>query len=181
MVTTIALVLAAGRGSRMQLDSPKQYADLCGKPVLRWSVETFLEHQHIDRVFVVYHPADRLLYENATAGLALPNPISGGSTRQESAKRGLEALEIHNPDRVLIHDGARPFVKTSLINDLLDSLFNTNAVVPGLPIVDTLKRVIELRESAMYHNSVSEYVIEYVDEYIDGSDRIPPDSWEDES
>ncbi len=143
MVTTIALVLAAGRGSRMQLDSPKQYADLCGKPVLRWSVETFLEHQHIDRVFVVYHPADRLLYENATAGLALPNPISGGSTRQESAKRGLEALAIHNPDRVLIHDGARPFVKTSLINDLLDSLFNTNAVVPGLPIVDTLKRVID--------------------------------------
>ena len=50
---------------------------------------------------------------------------------------------------------------------------------------NTLKRVIELRESAMYHNSASEYVIEYVDEsvdeYVDGSDRIPPDSWEDES
>ena len=46
---------------------------------------------------------------------------------------------------------------------------------------NTLKRVIELRESAMYHNSASEYVIEYIDEYVDGSDRIPPDSWEDES
>ena len=46
---------------------------------------------------------------------------------------------------------------------------------------NTLKRVIELRESAMYHNNANEYVIEYIDEYVDGSDRIPPDTWEDES
>lgn len=89
----VALVVAAGRGRRFGPGAPKQYRILGGRTVLERSLRVFLEHPAIDRVQAVIHRDDRALYDDATAGLDLPEPAFGGPTRQSSVRLGLEALD----------------------------------------------------------------------------------------
>jgi 2-C-methyl-D-erythritol 4-phosphate cytidylyltransferase / 2-C-methyl-D-erythritol 2,4-cyclodiphosphate synthase len=144
----IALVVAAGRGTRFGADTPKQYAVLAGRPVLRHALEAFAAHDGIGRVRAVIHPDDREAYEAAAAGLDLLPPVHGGETRQESVLLGLESLEALAPERVLIHDAARPLVPAGLIDRVLGGLDRAPAVVPALPVVDTLKRAESGRVTA---------------------------------
>lgn len=138
---TVVLVVAAGRGSRSGADQPKQYCPLGGKPLLRWSLETFLRHPGLDAVRVVIHADDEAVYREATAGLDLGAPIHGGATRQESVRRGLEAIAAEGgAARVLIHDAARPFVTANLIERLIAALDDGPGATPALPVVDTLCR-----------------------------------------
>ena len=138
MPATIALVVAAGRGARF--GGPKQYASLAGLPVLRWSLAAFARHPGVDEVRAVIHPDDAAPYASAASGLALGAPIAGGATRQDSVRRGLEALAATPPERVLIHDGARPLVATATIDAVLGALASEEGAVPALPVEDTLKR-----------------------------------------
>ena len=138
--TTIALIVAAGRGSRFGATAPKQYVDLAGKPVLRHSLERFLGHPRIDGVRVVIHADDRTLYDKASEGLALLPPVTGGATRQDSVRHGLESLKEVRPGRVLIHDAARPLIDGSLIDRMIDALSATPGAIPVLPVADTVKR-----------------------------------------
>lgn len=140
---TIALIAAAGTGSRMGGDTPKQYLSVGGMPILRRSVQAFLNHPDVDAVYVVINPGYRRLYDQAVEGLELPEPIIGGGTRQESVRRALEHLErLPNPPyKVLIHDAARPFVGARIISDVVHGLDEQHAVIPALPVRDTLKRV----------------------------------------
>ncbi len=139
MPVTIALVVAAGRGARFGGELPKQYAALGGKPVLRWSLEAFARHARIDAVRAVTHADDADRYAAAAAGLGLAAPVTGGATRQESVRCGLEALVADAPARVLIHDGARPFVDAGTIDAVLDALEAHQAAIPALAVADTLK------------------------------------------
>lgn len=143
MPETVALIVAAGRGTRFGEGLPKQYRDLGGTPLLRRTVGAFLTHPRIDEVLVVIHPDDRPLYEAAVNGLAVLPPIEGGATRQESVCRGLESLSERAPRQVLIHDAARPAVDPSLIDRVLDALAQTPAALPAVPVVDTLKRAAD--------------------------------------
>ena len=136
---TVALVVAAGRGSRFGAGVPKQYAVLGGRPLLGHSLEAFARHPRIDRVKAVIHPDDRALYERAAAGLDLLEPAAGGATRQDSVRRGLESLEALAPEAVLIHDGARPFVEAAVIDRVLDALASAPGAIAALPVTDTLK------------------------------------------
>lgn len=138
---TVALVVAAGRGERFGGTLPKQYAGLTGRPVLRHSVERFLHHPRVDAVRVVIALDDRALYEAAVAGLALLPPCTGGGSRQETVRLGLESLEDLAPERVLIHDAARPLLPVAVIDRVLDALDHAPAVLPVIPVVDSLKRV----------------------------------------
>lgn len=138
-----ALIVAAGRGTRAPGEKPKQYRGLSGKPVLRWSLEAFLRHPKINEVRAVIGEDDRDHYEEALGDLALPPPVIGGATRQESVRLGLAALTETKPGYVLIHDGARPFVSFALIDRVLDALENSPAVIPLLPVADTLRRKTE--------------------------------------
>ena len=88
----------------------------------------------------VIHPQDLDLYEEAAAGLDLLNPVFGGDTRQASIRMGLEELREHNPDKVLIHDGVRPFVSKRVINGILEKLETHPAVIPAVAVEDTLKK-----------------------------------------
>ena len=139
----IALIVAAGRGERAGTDrGPKQYRRLAGTTVLQRTVGAFLSHPQIDAVQVVIHADDFSLYENSlqNASDLLP-PIVGGATRQQSVFAGLQALAAGGYDNVLIHDAARPFVDPHLIDRVLDGLKNYAAALPGLNIVDTVKRI----------------------------------------
>jgi len=137
----VALIVAPGRGQRFGAERPKQYQQLAGRPVLRHCLERFGSHPRVGGVRAVIHPQDRELYDAAARGLALLEPAEGGPTRQESVRLGLESLGAAPPDFVLIHDGVRPLTDAALIDRVLDGLAEHAAVLPALPVTDTLKHV----------------------------------------
>lgn len=136
----IALVVAAGRGSRLGGTLPKQYLDLGGKTLLRHALDSLTSHGGIESVRVVFNPGDAALYEQATLGLDLLPPVAGGAKRQDSVRLGLESLASMNPARVLVHDGARPFLDAGLVDRVLAALDRAPAAIPALPVLDTVKR-----------------------------------------
>ena len=134
----IALVVAAGRGSRAGGEAPKQYAKLAGKALVRHAVER-LRHPRIDEIRVVIGAGQQSLYTEAVGELALPSPIVGGATRQDSVRNGLEALSaVGGVGAVLIHDAARPFLPARVVDALLDALDAADGAVPALSVVDSL-------------------------------------------
>jgi 2-C-methyl-D-erythritol 4-phosphate cytidylyltransferase/2-C-methyl-D-erythritol 2,4-cyclodiphosphate synthase len=137
---TVALVVAAGRGERFGAGTPKQYADLGGKPVLRRAVEAFARHPGVAGVKVAIGAGDHAAYARAVAGLDLLEPVVGGSSRQETVRRGLESLAGLAPARVLVHDAARPLVSAAVIGRVLAALDHHPAALPVLTVVDSLKR-----------------------------------------
>lgn len=138
-----ALIVAAGRGTRAGAgELPKQYRMVRGRPMLAHSIGSFTSYPDIGPVQVAYNPADRALYDRATAqfGNRLLPPAAGGVDRQASVLAGLEALSAHAPTHVLIHDAARPFLKPDLISRVLDSLTRHPGAIPAEPLTDSLKR-----------------------------------------
>jgi 2-C-methyl-D-erythritol 4-phosphate cytidylyltransferase/2-C-methyl-D-erythritol 2,4-cyclodiphosphate synthase len=144
-VTIVALIVAAGRGSRAAAagEPPKQYAMLGGRTVLARSIAAFADHPAIAHVQVVIHPDDATLYDAATrpAGPKLLPPVAGDTTRQGSVRNGLDALAAHKPTRVLIHDAARPFVTADVIDRVIAALDHHPGAIAAIPESDTLKRV----------------------------------------
>lgn len=139
MAGCAALILAGGSGSRFGGERPKQYLSLGGTAVLRRAADAFVAHEGVDHVRVVLRADDRGLYHNIFSDSDLLTPVEGGRTRQESARLGLESLQDLKPDRVLIHDGARPFPDSALIGRVIDALQHYPAAVPALPVNDTIK------------------------------------------
>ena len=137
----VALIVAAGSGSRMGGDLPKQFRSIGGKTVLAHAVDALASHPAINMVRVVIGPGQEELAGQALAGRDVGAPIIGGATRQESVRRGLEALATDSPpDLVLLHDAARPFCPHDVIDRLLKALQANSAAVPALPAADTLMR-----------------------------------------
>ena len=135
----IAIIVAAGRGTRAGGRSPKQWQHLGNKRMIDHSIDLFKNIPRINTVMVVLHSDDlHLLNRNDVLF------TQGGSTRSESVKSGLTALqETERPDYVLIHDAARPSTPLALINEVIDNLEKANAVSPALPVTDTLWEVID--------------------------------------
>ncbi len=134
---TIALIVAAGSGSRAG-GPPKQYRRIGGKAVLAHAVDR-LNHPGIDEIRVVIGAGQEAAYAEAIGGRPLPSPIGGGSERRASVGNGLEAIAADGgARRILIHDAARPFLPSTVIDRLLAALDDSDAAVPVLPVVDTL-------------------------------------------
>ena len=106
--------------------------------MLRWSIDEFRKHHCVTEVRVVIQSAHRSLYEAAVESLNLPEPIYGGATRQESVRLGLEGLTEHPPERVLIHDAARPLVSCGVIDRVMDALKDHPGAITALAVTDTL-------------------------------------------
>lgn len=148
-VHTAVLIVAAGRGTRARSqgtpDVPKQYLPAGGMALLARVLSTFLDHPAIDGVLTVVHPDDLARYRASLPAPApkLLDPCMGGPTRQASVLNGLEALAPHAPERVLIHDAARPFIDADLVDRVIAALDREPGVIPALAVADTLKRVDE--------------------------------------
>lgn len=140
MTTTVALVLAGGRGLRAGGGTPKQYRPVAGVPVIRRTLRAFSEHPRVHAVRAVIHPDDETLFRETTADLNILPPVLGGATRQESGYNGLVSVESFAPDFVLIQDAARPFTDAATIDRVIDALANAPAVLAAMPISDTIKR-----------------------------------------
>ncbi|MFO1202858.1 MAG: bifunctional 2-C-methyl-D-erythritol 4-phosphate cytidylyltransferase/2-C-methyl-D-erythritol 2,4-cyclodiphosphate synthase [Tabrizicola sp.] len=128
------IIVAAGRGSRMGGEVPKQWQMLAGKPVLEHTIAAFQGM----RVVLVIHPDDRARAEGLGVGL-----VEGGATRDASVLAGLRALEGTGTEAVLIHDGARPLVSRALIEQLVAALATQAAAAPALQVTDALWRAAE--------------------------------------
>ncbi|ODT98980.1 MAG: bifunctional 2-C-methyl-D-erythritol 4-phosphate cytidylyltransferase/2-C-methyl-D-erythritol 2,4-cyclodiphosphate synthase [Rhodospirillales bacterium SCN 65-16] len=139
----MALIVAAGRGTRFGGPLPKQYALLDGMPVLRRTLLAFRDVPAITGLRVVIAAGDDASYDAAVAGLDLLPPVPGGGSRQQSVLNGLEALAADPPDLVAIHDAARPFVRAVDIVACLSAVAvpGIGGAVLGMPLADTLKRV----------------------------------------
>ncbi|MCP3055549.1 bifunctional 2-C-methyl-D-erythritol 4-phosphate cytidylyltransferase/2-C-methyl-D-erythritol 2,4-cyclodiphosphate synthase [Aurantimonas marianensis] len=145
--TVAAIVVAAGRGERagQSHEGPKQYRCIAGRSILARTVERLRSHPAIARLVLVIHPDDRDLLRKAlgTEGDDDLQIVTGGPTRQESVRLGLAALAETPPDRVLIHDGVRPFANAALIDRTLAAVSDMAGAIPALPVAETLKRVAD--------------------------------------
>lgn len=138
-----ALVPAAGSGSRMGDDLPKQYLPLAGQPMIAHALNTLCACPEITTVFVVLAPDDALFhsYDWSRFGDRLQLLYCGGKTRAESVRNGLLASEIEPDDWVLVHDAARPCLTQAHLTRLIAEL-RDDAVggILAVPVADTLKR-----------------------------------------
>lgn len=130
-----AILVAAGSGTRFGAGTPKQFLRLAGKPVMRHCADTLARE-----VGLLLPVGDADPINAALAGIEHLPPVAGGATRQESVRLGLEALAVHAPDIVLVHDAARPMIPTGTIPALLAALETMQGAIPALPVADTLKR-----------------------------------------
>lgn len=140
-----ALIPAAGSGSRMGEELPKQYLELAGAPMLQHAVRALCTHPQIDQVFVVLaaEDADFTRYDWAPFDTKLRRFYCGGPTRAASVLNGLRAMApvLQPQDWVLVHDAARPCLAQVHLDALIAALGDDE--VGGLlavPVADTLKR-----------------------------------------
>ncbi|HIP38045.1 MAG TPA: 2-C-methyl-D-erythritol 4-phosphate cytidylyltransferase [Desulfocapsa sulfexigens] len=143
MVSAAAIIPAAGSGTRMGLNHPKQYHLLAGTPILIHTVRQFVQSSCIEKIVVVV-PSDRVdstfqLLE--TYGLTDENlqVVAGGKRRQDSVKAGIDSLD-GDMDIVLVHDGARPLVSQDVITRCYDAAVCHGAAIAAVPVIDTLKK-----------------------------------------
>lgn len=139
-----AIVLAAGKGSRMNSDIPKQYLNLMNKPVLFYSLQAF-EESNVDEIILVTGSGEQEYCKNEIVEKyhikKVAHIVEGGAERYNSVYRGLMAAE--GADYVLIHDGARPLVSVSVINAAIERVKEGEACVVGMPVKDTVQLVDE--------------------------------------
>jgi len=147
-----AIIVAAGRGTRIGGALSKQYLALDGVPILRRTIEAFVRSGLFNEIFVVV-AADDMAYCRRHILDGLPTEpqlrlVAGGRERQESVSNGLEAVGGQEDDAVLIHDGVRPFITPDALRNCLASVHQHGAGILAVPARDTLKVVGEDRRIA---------------------------------
>ncbi|MFZ6744535.1 2-C-methyl-D-erythritol 4-phosphate cytidylyltransferase [Undibacterium sp. JH2W] len=140
----VALIPAAGVGSRMGATTPKQYMRIGSKSVLQHTVDAFLSFSKIQHTYVLVSPDDAYADEYLAKAENLSVLRCGGASRRDTVRNGLSkiASELTGNDWILVHDAARPGLTSGLLQHLIDSVAD-NAVggLLALPVVDTVKRV----------------------------------------
>ena len=134
------VIVAAGSGTRMKLGYNKVFAEMKnGRSVLETTLSVFQKDQDCRQIIVVTDPDE--FRRNMNNDIRKYTEVcAGGSTRQESVSRGLSLVKY---PYVMIHDGARPFVTTELLNRLKKAMVNENAALLMVPVKDTIKKVEE--------------------------------------
>lgn len=141
MKKNIAIVLAAGKGTRMGTDRPKQFLDIQNKPVLYYSLKQFQKSDIIDEIILVvgreyqqYCKEEIIIPYNFTK---VKKIVDGGAERYHSVYQGL--IECEDCGYVFIHDGARPFITEEILKRCAESVRKEQACVVGMPVKDTIK------------------------------------------
>ena len=135
----VALIVAAGSGSRAGEGIPKQFRLVSGAPMLRHSYAAFETHAAIAKTFVVIGDGQEDAALEVLAGMAQPALVVGGASRRQSVRNGLEAIgDQGGADYVLIHDAARPFITRRVIDGLIAALLTNPGAVPVLSVTDSV-------------------------------------------
>jgi 2-C-methyl-D-erythritol 4-phosphate cytidylyltransferase/2-C-methyl-D-erythritol 2,4-cyclodiphosphate synthase len=136
-MTTFALIVAAGSGTRAGGALPKQFAPVAGRPMLSWSHAALAAYPGIDDVLVAIAPGAA---DQTRAILPGAKLVEGGATRRLSVAAGIEAAAARGATRILIHDAARPFLPAAVVDRVLAALDTHEGATPALPVADTLAR-----------------------------------------
>jgi len=141
-MTTTAILTAAGSGQRLCADVPKALVPINGQPMVRIAALNLIRSGVVDEIIVTMPDGFAAQFETALAGLKPPAMlILGGQTRQDSITAALKQLSP-TCAKVLVHDAARPFTPPKLIAQVANAITaEAKAVIPALPVTDTIKRV----------------------------------------
>ncbi len=138
------IIVAGGKGERMQTNIPKQFLELNGKPVLMHTLDTFRNFDPEMELILVL-PSSQIEYWNALCkkhAFSAPHKIAeGGATRFHSVKNGLKV--VSSPDYIAIHDGVRPLVSHETISDCFAEAEISGAAIPVVDAVDSLRKITE--------------------------------------
>lgn len=138
----VAIVVAAGKGTRLGGARPKQFLELRGVPVIIYTLRQFERCQEINEVITVLPAEDTAGFPSLTRQFELRKAgraVAGGATRAQSVRNGLNA--IADADIVAVHDGVRPFVTPEEIDQVVAAAREKGAAVLTSPVADTIKRV----------------------------------------
>jgi 2-C-methyl-D-erythritol 4-phosphate cytidylyltransferase len=145
-----SVVVAAGSGKRMGADRAKQYLLIDGIPILAYTLIRLSRIPQIDGIVLVVPKDDCSLCQSdivdAFGVRKIIDIVPGGRRRQDSVFNGLQALQEFQPSYVLIHDGVRPFFSAKLCLNVIEETRRYGAVIPGLPVVCTIKECNESRD-----------------------------------
>ena len=137
------LIPAAGSGERVGGAINKVFLPLAGLPLIHHTVQAFQQEERIERILLIARPEDFSRLEHAfkerKRWSRLVGWVEGSENRQRSVLCGVTALADQPPDWVIVHDGARPLVSTGLVGRIIEELAHHPAVVPTLPIHDTVR------------------------------------------
>jgi 2-C-methyl-D-erythritol 4-phosphate cytidylyltransferase len=140
----VAIIAAAGQGTRMAGTRPKQFLELAGTPIIFHTLKPFELCDRIQEIIVVL-PAEEsagfLSLADRTGLRKVKLVVPGGQTRAESVARGLEAIQAATAEIVAVHDGARPFVTPEEIARTIDAARTSGAAILVAPLTDTVKEV----------------------------------------
>lgn len=153
----IAIIAAAGAGTRMASDRAKQFLLLAGKPVIFHTLQVFEECDSIDEVIVVLPAAESAGFLSLAGKYGvrkLGRVVPGGATRADSVKRGLMAIRSATADIVAVHDGVRPFVTVEEIDRTVAAAKSAGAAILVAPVTDTIKQVGERQVVTTFDRSV---------------------------
>ena len=139
-----AIIVAGGKGERMQTNIPKQFIEIQGKPILMHTIETFL-HFDLTMQIIVVLPSTQIDFWNELckkhAFVVNHNIVAGGQTRFQSVKNGLNAVQ--SPALVAVHDGVRPLVTGETINRCFEVAEKTGNAIPVVDLVDSIRQTTE--------------------------------------
>lgn len=139
-----AIIVAAGKGSRMKTSMNKQYLTLSKKPVLAHTLGAFEKSALISEIIVVIHQDDQKLFEDNIQNLCSFSKISavvhGGADRQSSVYNGLKHVS-DDADIIAVHDGARPLITPGIIAGSVEVADAYGVACVGVPVKDTIKKV----------------------------------------
>ncbi len=146
---TVAIITAAGSGTRMGTGQAKQFLDLHGRPLLAATLEPFQKCRAVDAIILVAPSKDmdfcRTEIVEAFEFYKVKKVVPGGERRQDSVRSGIEATNGEY-DLVLIHDGVRPLIDETLIESVIEKAETHRAVITALPVKETVKEVTGLGE-----------------------------------
>lgn len=140
----VAIIAAAGKGTRMGGPRAKQFLELLGKPLILHTLEPFEQCDAIHEIILVLPAGDAAGFLSLASEYSLrklSRVVPGGATRAESVFRGLSAARSATTEIVAVHDGARPFVTAVEINQVVDSANVHGAAILVGPATDTIKQV----------------------------------------
>jgi 2-C-methyl-D-erythritol 4-phosphate cytidylyltransferase len=144
----IAIIAAAGAGTRMASGRPKQFLLLAGTPVIIHTLKVFEQCESINEVIVVLPAAESAGFLSLAGKFGLrkvARVVPGGATRADSVKRGLMSIRAATAEIVAVHDGVRPFVTVEEIDAVVTAAQTDGAAILVAPVTDTIKQVDDQR------------------------------------
>lgn len=139
MVGYTVVIPAAGKGKRMGADENKLMLSLRGKPIIVWTIEAFAKDEWCEQIVLAIRPEEQAWFAHELRHVSTPiTYVAGGEERQHSVRAGLQTIDTDGV--VLIHDGARPFVRVKHLHAVAEAAQTTGAIL-AVPVKDTVKQV----------------------------------------